>query len=89
LHRQEVFNLTAGQVEAFRLLDASNHVLLEIRYNSKREGKCKVPAAITISGSKVRGTVECTFERVFPADSLAEKEFTISVPDGFKMEEIR
>ncbi|MEJ2689338.1 MAG: hypothetical protein P8130_05190, partial [Deltaproteobacteria bacterium] len=41
LHRQEVFNLTAGQVEAFRLLDAANHVLLEIRYNSKREGKCK------------------------------------------------
>ncbi len=55
----------------------------------KREERCGVPAALNISGSKVRGTVECSFEKVFPADSLAASEFALSVPEGFTMEEVR
>lgn len=88
-HKQIVFNLTTGRVEAFRLLDAADRILLEIRYSPKGEERCGVPAAINISGSMVRGTVECTFERVFSADSLATSEFALSVPEGFSMEEVR
>lgn len=87
--KQIVFNLGAGRVEAFRLLDAADRILLEIHYSSRREGRCGVPAAIDISGSKVRGSVECTFERVFPADSLAAGTFALTVPEGFSMEKVR
>lgn len=88
-HMQVVFNVASGQPEAFRLLDAPDRVSLEILYSQQREQRCGVPATVRISGSKVRGTVECSFEKIFPADSLAAKEFKLSVPDGFKVEEIR
>lgn len=85
---QVVFNPTRSRVEAFRLLDAKRRILLEIRYSPEREKRCGVPEAINISGSKVRGTVACSFEKVFPADSLPAGEFALAVPKDFTVEEV-
>lgn len=87
--KQVVFDGAAGQVEAFRLLDAAGQMLLEIGYSHEREERCGVPNSLSISGSEVRGSVECAFEQVFRADSLPASDFELAVPESFTMEEVR